>query len=299
MKEYFIVPKTHMEKLEKLQGRDLAPYSNLLDNKALTPDTTLSLINSYLKNERELASRLSTNQLTHSGINVNQPIKNNASTPAQSIVYPSTPPKTYTPIKNNASTPHQPIIKSMEGISLPPIKNDSFIDESIVTSKLSKNDDDDKSSDASFESTNQSANESLNENSDEDLLNISTTSQSKLYLDRFILLLGSKKQSRSALIRVFSNLINDKIVKIDSEGIITYIPTGSYIPGTNFIHALLRKNGSVNTYRNFLVDIRPHIPNGVIENDKYMAIYIIKQSPRGGSINVKLRKNIFNKWIIL
>ena len=47
MKEYFIVPKTHMEKLEKLQGRDLAPYSNLLDNKALTPDTTLSLINSY------------------------------------------------------------------------------------------------------------------------------------------------------------------------------------------------------------------------------------------------------------
>ena len=48
MKEYFIVPKSHMEKLEKLQGRDLAPYSNLLDNKALVPDTTLSLINSYL-----------------------------------------------------------------------------------------------------------------------------------------------------------------------------------------------------------------------------------------------------------
>ena len=297
MKEYFIVPKTHMEKLEKLHGRDSAPFSELLDNKALAPDTTLSLINSYLKNERELASRLSSNQLTHSGVNVNQPIKNNASTPTQSIVYPSTP--SQTPIKNNASTPHQPIIKSTDGKSLQPIKNDSFMDESNVTSKLNKNDDDDKSSDASFESTNQSTNASLNENSDEDLLNISTNSQSKLYLDRFILLLGSKKQSRLPLIKVFSNLINDKFVKIDREGIITFIPTGSSIPGTNFIHALLRKNGSVNTYRNFLVDIRPHIPNAVIENEKYMVIYVIKQSPRGGSINLKLRKNILNKWIIL
>ena len=33
MKEYFIVPKTHMEKLEKLKSRDLAPFSELLDNK--------------------------------------------------------------------------------------------------------------------------------------------------------------------------------------------------------------------------------------------------------------------------
>ena len=142
----------------------------------------------------------------------------------------------------------------------------------------------------------------MSENSDDDLLNISTNSQSKLYLDRFILLLGSKKQSRSALIRVFSILINDKIVKIDSEGIITYIPTNSSIPGTNFIHVLLRKNGSVNAYRKFLVDIRPHIPNGVIENEKYIGVYFInktKQSPTGGSINVKLRKNILNKWIIL
>ena len=152
MKEYFIVPKSHMEKLEKLQGRDLAPYSNLLDNKALTPDTTLSLINSYLKNERELASRLSTNQLTHSPVNVNQPFKNNvyASTPAQPIVYPATPSQTYVPLKNNASTPHQPIIKSTVPTSLAPIKNNSFIDQSMDTSKLSKDDDEDKSSDASF-----------------------------------------------------------------------------------------------------------------------------------------------------
>ena len=211
MKEYFIVPKTHMEKLEKLHGRDSAPFSELLDNKALAPDTTLSLINSYLKNERELASRLSSNQLTHSGVNVNQPIKNNTSTPTQPIVYPSTPSQANTSVNLKTSTPNQPIMKSMEGISLPQIKNDSFIDESKVTTKLSKNDDDDKSSDASFESTNQSANASLNENSDDDLLNISTHSQSKLYLDRFILLLGSKKQSRSALIKVFTNLINNKI----------------------------------------------------------------------------------------
>ena len=315
MKEYFIVPKTYMEKLEAVYSRDSGSLANLVDNKALPSETTLSLINSYLKNEREIADKLSKNHQKQLPVNVNQSSKNNIypSSSDHSIIqsnniYPSPSTQSFIQSNNNdyLTTPHQPIISSREMDSLDQIKNESFIDNDKIKMNLNSNKikddlkDDSFESDGSFESTNQDANASLNENLDNDLLNISINTQSKVYLDRFISMLGSKKHSRTALIKVFNDLINENKVKIDHGGVITYIPTGTSIPGYHLINVLLRKNGSLNTYRSFLKDIRHDIPNEVIENEKYLSIYVYpenidkKSSQRGGGYT-----NFLKHWIIL
>lgn len=261
MKEYLLIPKTLFEKMNKSFTDNNTQLSQLTNDKTLNPEIQLSLMNSYLKNENSISTKQNLQNPVHS-LNENKTsLVNNIKNDIKMVK--SNPSLIKNDYKSNLKRNNPSLNESL-------FNNDSFhsvdndIQEELSNSNITQ---------SSFDETLKQTSPNASPNKD--------ISSMIAILYR---MLGDKIYTNEHLTSTLVKLIEEGVITISEQFILTFKETNNSIPGFIFINSILRKNGSISSSTPFLLNIRRYIPNDVILNYKFLSINQ-KQTSTKGSLN--------------